>query len=48
MTKDSLERVAFEQRADLSAAEHTVKAAEHQSDLSHSNAWPGSYFWNRA
>ena len=40
MPKDSLERVAYEQRADLSASEHTVKAAEHQSDLSHSNAWP--------
>jgi len=40
MPKDSLERVAFDQRADLSAAEHNVKAADHQSDLSRSNGWP--------
>ncbi len=44
MPKDSLEHVAFEQRADLSASEHTVKAAEHQSDLSRSNAWPAPTF----
>lgn len=44
MPKDSLERVAFEQRADLSASEHAVKAAEHQSDLSRSNAWPAPTF----
>jgi outer membrane protein, heavy metal efflux system len=44
MPKDSLEHVAFEQRADLSASEHAVKAAEHQLDLSHSNAWPAPTF----
>jgi outer membrane protein, heavy metal efflux system len=44
MPKDSLERVAFDERADLSASEHTVKAAEHQSDLSRSNAWPAPSF----
>jgi cobalt-zinc-cadmium efflux system outer membrane protein len=44
MPKDSLERVAYEQRADLSASEHTVRAAQHQSDLSHSNAWPAPTF----
>ncbi len=44
MPKDSLERVAYEQRADLSASEHNVKAAEHQSDLSRSNAWPAPSF----
>ena len=40
MPKDSLERVAYAQRADLSAAKHAVKAAEHQIALSKSNAWP--------
>lgn len=40
MPRDSLEHVAYAERADLSAAEHSVKAAKHQSDLSHSNAWP--------
>jgi cobalt-zinc-cadmium efflux system outer membrane protein len=44
MPKDSLERLAFERRADLSAAEHSVQAAKHQSDLSHSNAWPAPTF----
>ncbi|HET6402286.1 MAG TPA: TolC family protein [Candidatus Kapabacteria bacterium] len=40
MPKDSLERIAFQTRADLSAAEHAVKAAEHQIALSKSNSWP--------
>ncbi len=40
MPKDSLERLAYEQRADLSASEYAVKAAEHQIELSKSDAWP--------
>ena len=44
MPKDSLERIAFEARADLSASEHAVKAAEHQIALSKSNAWPAPDF----
>ncbi|MDP4198233.1 MAG: TolC family protein [Bacteroidota bacterium] len=40
ISRDSLERVALARRADLSATEYTVQAAQHQIALARSNAWP--------